>query len=131
MCFPLCINKEFLGKLKIRVSPILNYGIRKTNSEINYFGIQIAFPYFPNKRDNLYSPFKGLYFAPGLELARNTFEKYKSAEMCIEPGYTLLFDNDLAISVGLQFGATRLNYDNDVKEWKSHFGVKFIFGKWF
>ena len=46
---PFVYQQGIFRQVEIRVSPILNYGIRKTNSEINYFGIQIAFPTFQTK----------------------------------------------------------------------------------
>jgi hypothetical protein len=57
-------------------------------------------------------------------------EKHNNGGLWIQPGYNLLFDNKIAMSFGLQIGGTYFSYDNGQTNWKNHFGVKIIFGKW-
>lgn len=74
---------------------------------------------------------KGFFAAPILSLTRNRLEAHNNIGFWVEPGYNLLFDNNFAMTFGLQLGGTFFNYDERPNEWGQHFGVKIIIGKWF
>lgn len=128
---PLVYQRTLTKRTDIRFSSIFNYGIRNTTNRISHFGCQIAMPVFLNAKDSLQTPSKGLFLAPGIGITRNTMEKHTNAGIWIEPGYNLLIKNKWSFSFGIQIGATHFNYDNGIRKWGNHFGVKIIIGCWF
>ena len=126
------VYQHALGqRVDIRLNTIVNYGVRFSGSKISHFGLETAFPIFLIPRENSDDPSSGLYLAPIFSYTRNQVELHKNYGFWAEPGYNLLFDNDFAISIGVQFGRTFFNYDNGARQYGPHFGVKVILGKWF
>jgi len=129
--FPLVYQKTLTSRVDYRIISIVNYGIRNTNSAFSHVGLQVALPLFLTAKENKQLASKGFFLAPGFGATRNLIEKHNNFGLWVEPGYHLLFDDNFAISFGVQFGATHFWYDNGTTKWGNHFGVKVIFGKWF
>lgn len=129
--FPLVFQKTITKRVDFRLSTILNYGVRNTNSEISHFGARIAFPFFIKKKEDLTLPSKGFYAAPGIGFTRNRIEEHTNIGFWLEPGYNLLVSDKLSISFGVQLGATHFDYDNGTQKWGNHFGMNIILGMWY
>ena len=128
--FPLVYQKTITDRIDFRFSTILNYGIRNTTNEISHFGGQIAFPIFLKKKDDLSSPSKGFFCAPGMGLTRNMIEDHTNIGFWLEPGYNMMMSDKWSITFGIQLGATHFDYDNGSQKWDNHFGMKIVFGCW-
>jgi len=117
--------------LDIRLTSLLNLGIRNDRNEISHIGLETAIPVFLKPKNNIKESSKGIYVAPVLSMTRNRIEEHNNLGIWIEPGYNLLFDNRYAMTFGLQFGGTYFEYDNEPTRWGNHIGVKIIFGRWY
>jgi hypothetical protein len=104
--FPLVYQTPISKRIDFRVSSIVNYGVRNSNSTFSHLGFQAALPIFLKKKDIKLIPSKGLFVAPGFGVTRNLIEKHSNFGLWVEPGYNLLFDDNFAISFSAQFGAT-------------------------
>jgi hypothetical protein len=127
---PIVYQRSLTNRVDLRITSICNFGIRNNGNEISHFGLETAFPIFLKQKEDKKQSSKGFFVAPILSLTRNRMEKHNNGGLWIEPGYNLLFDNKIAMSFGLQIGGTYFSYDNGQTNWKNHFGVKIIFGKW-
>ncbi len=128
--FPLVYQRSLTKRFDIRLTSILNLGIRNNGNEISHFGFEAGLPIFFKAKENPKEISKGFFVAPILSLTRNRFEEHNNLGLWIEPGYNLLFDNNFAMTFGLQFGGTYFGYDNGQTKWGNHFGIKIIIGKW-
>lgn len=128
--FPIVYQKTLTKRLDIRITSILNLGKRNTGNELSHFGFETALPLFFQQKENKSEISKSFFVAPILSMTRNRIEEHNNLGLWIEPGYNLLFDNNIALSFGLQLGGTYFAYDNKQTKWGNHFGVKIIVGKW-
>lgn len=128
--FPLVYQRSLTKRFDIRLNSILNLGIRNNRNEISHFGFEAGFPIFFKSKDDQREISKGFFVAPILSLTRNRVEEHNNLGLWIEPGYNLLFDNNFAMTFGLQLGGTYFAYDNGQTNWGNHFGIKIIIGKW-
>jgi hypothetical protein len=127
---PLVYQRTINERIDLRATSILNYGIREGNDKISHFGLETAVPFFFKRKEDKSNLSKGFYLAPVFSFTRNKEAEHSNIGLWIEPGYNLLFDNEFAMSFGLQLGGTYFNYDNQTNTWGNHFGFKIIFGKW-
>lgn len=128
---PLVFQRRISNTIDFRFSTILNLGLRDSGNRMSHLGFETAFPIFFTKKENKTDCSKGFYIAPILSFTRNKIEEHNNLGIWAEPGYNFLFDNKFAMSIGAQFGATYFAYDDGKSKWGNHFGIKFIFGKWF
>jgi hypothetical protein len=127
---PIVYQTSLTKRLDVRITSILNLGIRNEGNEISHFGLETALPIFFKAKQDKSESSNGFFVAPVVSLTRNRMEEHNNIGLWVEPGYHLLFANNFAISFGLQFGGTYFSYDNGQTKWGNHFGVKVIFGKW-
>ncbi len=127
---PLVYQRPLTKRFDIRLTSICNFGIRNNGNEISHFGVETALPIFFKIKEEKKESSKGIFVAPILSLTRNRIEEHNNVGLWIEPGYNLLFDNTFAMTFGLQLGGTYFAYDNGQSQWRNHFGVKIIIGKW-
>lgn len=128
--FPLVYQRSLTKRFDIRLTSILNLGVRNNGNEISHIGFESGLPIFFKSKETISEISKGFFVAPIVSLTRNRIEKHNSLGLWIEPGYNLQFDNDFAMSFGLQFGGTYFPNENGQTKWGNHFGVKIIIGKW-
>lgn len=128
--FPLVYQRPLTKRLDIRLTSIVNLGVRNSGSEISHYGFETAFPIFFKAKETKNEISKGFFAAPILSLTRNRIEEHNNLGLWIEPGYNLLFENSFAMTFGLQLGRTYFEYDGGPTKWGNHFGIKIIFGKW-
>lgn len=128
--FPLVYQRPVSLRMDPRLTTILNLGVRNSGNEISQWGLEAALPVFLKRKDSKTEYSKGFYVSPVAGVTRNSIEAHNTVGLWLEPGYNLLFDDKFALSFGLQVGGTFFSYDNDQKKWRSHFGVKIIFGRW-
>ena len=128
---PIVYQRSFTNRLDLRLTSILNYGVRQGDDRLSHFGLQLAAPVFFKKKEDKVALSKGFFIAPILGLTRNNEASHTNIGVHIEPGYNILFENKFALSIGLQFGGTYFLNDSEANHWGNHFGVKIIFGKWF
>lgn len=128
---PFVFQKPIGLRFDFRVNPILNLGIRTGNDVISHVGGELALPVYLRKKNDSTESSSGFFLAPVFSLTRNLPALHTNYGIWAEPGYHLLFENQLAFSFGLQVGATYFDYDHLPDEWGSHFGAKVTFGKWF
>ncbi len=128
--FPLIYQKTLSRRTDIRVSSILNFGVRNMENEISHYGAQISFPMYFKKKELLSSPSESFYIAPGIGCTRNRIELHTNFGFWAEPGYHLKITEKWTISFGVQLGATHFSYDDNTQKWGNHFGIKIIIGRW-
>lgn len=128
--FPLVYQKPLNNRFDIRLTSIVNLGIRNTKDNISHLGLETALPIFFKAKENKSNASKGFYAAPVISLTRNLNENHNNIGIWAEPGYNILFENQFALSIGVQYGSTYFKYDNGKTKWANHFGVKVVFGKW-
>ncbi len=128
--FPLVYQRSLTKRLDIRLTSILNLGIRNSGNKISHFGLETGFPIFFKPKESRTEISNGFFVTPILSLTRNRIEEHNNLGLWIEPGYNLLFDNRIAMTFGLQLGGTYFAYDNGQTKWGNHFGIKIIIGKW-
>jgi hypothetical protein len=129
--FPIVYQKTLTKRFDFRISTTLNYGVRKTSKTISHIGGQLALPIYFMKKNELINPSSGFFLAPGVGFTRNTLEKHSNIGVWLEPGYNLQISEKWTISFGIQLGATHFNYDNGIRKWGNHFGIKIFLGRWF
>jgi hypothetical protein len=129
--FPVVYQRSMTKLMDIRMTSILNLGIRNDGNEISHYGLEAGFPIFFKRKENKNEISKRFFVAPLLSLTRNRGEEHSNLGLWVEPGYNLLFDNRLAMTFGVQYGGTYFNYDDGQSNWGNHFGIKIIIGKWF
>jgi hypothetical protein len=127
---PLVFSTSLSHRLDVRLSTILNLGIRQTENEISHYGFEVALPVFFLKKAEMKLPSQGFFLAPGIALTKNRLENHSNLSFLLEPGYHLLVTKRFALSFGLQLGATHFNYGDKPDKWSNHFGVKVIAGWW-
>jgi hypothetical protein len=127
---PIVYQRTVNYRLDIRATSILNYGIRNGKNKISHIGIELGTPIHFKKKENKLELSKGFFIAPILSLTRNNEANHTNIGTWIEPGYNFLFENNFALSLGLQIGGTYFMNDNSSNNWGNHFGVKVTFGKW-
>ena len=128
---PVVYQRSFTNRLDVRLTSILNYGIRNGNDRISHIGIEAGMPIFLKKKEDKAEISEGFFIAPIIGLTRNNEANHTNIGTFIEPGYNILFENNWALSLGVQFGGTYFLNDNSDNEWGNHFGVIVVFGKWF
>jgi hypothetical protein len=120
---PLVFQKPIFNKFHIRLNSILNYGLREDENNFSHIGGEIGFPYFF---------FNQFYISPLVGITKNNLESTINIVNAIEPGYHFIFENDFSLFAGIQIGNTYFIYDDkEENEWKNHFGIKIMLGKWF
>ena len=127
---PLVYQRTLSKKFDIRFGSILNLGIRNNRNEISHYGFESSLPIFLKQKESTKEISNGFFVAPILSLTRNRIEEHTNIGVWAEPGYNLLFDNNFAMTFGLQVGGTYFAYNNGKTRWRNHFGVKIIIGKW-
>ena len=127
---PLVYQKTLTKRLDIRFTSILNLGIREERNEISHFGFETGLPIFFGPKEAKNEISKGFFVTPIFSLARNRIGEHNNLGLWIEPGYNLLFDNNFALTFGLQLGRTYFAYKDKQSRWGNHFGIKIIVGKW-
>ncbi len=128
---PVVYQLSVAKRVDLRMTSILNLGIRKNGNEISHWGLEAAAPIYFRAKESKTEFSKGFFAAPVLSFTRNNSANHYNIGVWAEPGYHLLFENSFAFSFGLQVGATYFMYDNDEQKWGNHFGAKVVFGKWF
>ena len=128
--FPIVYQRPLTKRVDLRLTSILNLGIRNEENQLSHIGLETGFPLFLKPKEIKKEASKGFFVAPILSLSRNRMEAHNNLGIWIEPGYNLLFDSNFAMSFGLQLGGTYFDYDNGQTKWGNHFGIKIIIGKW-
>ena len=129
--FPLVYQRSISNRLDLRLTSILNYGIRNGTNQLSHIGTAVGIPFFFQKKEDKVEISKGFFVAPILSVTRNNEANHTNIGTWIEPGYNILFENEFALSLGLQIGGTYFINDSSANAWGNHFGVQVIFGKWF
>lgn len=128
---PLVYQRSLTNRLDLRLASTINYGIREDDDKVSHIGIEFGAPIFLKKKEDRLALSKGFFVAPILSLSRNVEANHTNIGTWIEPGYNILFENQFALSLGLQLGGTYFMYDSSDNSWGNHFGVIVVFGKWF
>ncbi len=127
--FPLVYQRPLTGRLDLRLTSILNLGVRNAGNQISHAGLETALPIFLFTNESPIST--GFFLAPILSLTRNRLENHNNLGLWLEPGYQFSIAKKTTLSVGIQLGATLFDYDESPNDWGSHFGVNVIIGRWF
>lgn len=128
---PIVYQRSITNRLDLRLTSVMNYGIRNGNDKLSHIGLEFGVPVFFKKKENIIEISKGFFIAPLLSLTRNNEANHTNIGTWVEPGYNILFENNFALSLGLQIGGTYFINDSSANTWGNHFGVKVVFGKWF
>ena len=124
--FPLVYQKNIFNKIDVRITSIINYGIRKYENKISHVGIEMAFPIQLFSQVLSRGLSEGFFIAPILSIAQEQIAKEKHFGLWIEPGYQFIVSRYYSMSLGLQMGGTWI--ESDLTD---HLGVNFIIGRWF
>jgi len=122
---PFVYQTSVFEKADIRMTSIVNYGIRKNESKLSHIGFEIAFPIRLLSQSSTTGPANGFFVAPIFSVTQEQIDSETHIGLWVEPGYQFVFFNNYSMSIGLQLGATWI--DSDIA---SHLGVNFIIGKW-
>jgi hypothetical protein len=87
--FPLVYQRSITNRLDVRLSSILNYGIRKGNDRLSHIGIEAASPIFFKLKKYKSEVSKGFFLSPVLSLTRNNEAEHTNIGTWIEPGYNI------------------------------------------
>lgn len=128
---PIVYQRSMTRRIDLRLASTINYGIRNGKDRLSHIGLEIGAPTFLKKKEDYSEISKGFFVAPIVSISRNNEANHTNIGAWIEPGYNILFENQWALSLGLQFGGTYFIYDHATDEWGNHFGVIVTFGKWF
>lgn len=128
--FPIVYQRSITNRLDLRLASTVNYGIRNENDNFSHIGLEVGTPIFLKKKEDRAEISKGFFIAPILSMSRNNEANHTNIGTWIEPGYNILFENNFALSIGLQIGGTHFVYDGSANTWGNHFGVIVVFGKW-
>jgi len=123
---PLVYQRNVLEKVDIRMTSLVNYGIRKNENKLSHLGVEFAFPFHIYGQTPSPSPSEGFFVAPIFSIAQEQIKQELHVGVWVEPAYQFIFSRDYSMSIGLQLGVTWI--DSDMVD---HFGGKFIFGRWF
>jgi len=123
---PLVYQRNLLDNIDIRMIGLVNYGIRKNENKLSHFGFELAFPRYLFGNTPLPGPSEGFFVAPIFSIAQEQIKKELHVGLWVEPAYQFTFSQNYSISLGLQLGVTWIE-----KDMVDHFGIKFIFGRWF
>jgi len=128
---PLIYQTPLTKRFDFRLISTLNLAVRNDGNGISHVGLQAGLPMYFKAKESQTELSRGLFIAPIVSLGRNHLEQHNSLGLWVEPGYNLLFDNDFAMTFGLQFGGTYFPHEDGQTQWGNHFGVIIVFGKWF
>lgn len=128
--FPLVYQRILNNCVDLRITSILNLGIRNNGNSLSIYGFEMATPIFFSQKVKKSNCYRGLFIAPILSLIRYSKEEHSNIGIWFESGYNILMDKYFSLSLGVQFGATCFSYDDDSNKWRNHFGIKIVFGKW-
>ncbi|MDH5233139.1 MAG: hypothetical protein OEY38_24055 [Gammaproteobacteria bacterium] len=123
---PLVYQQTLFNKTDFRLTSIVNYSVRDTENQLSHIGFEAAFPMRVFRRERLLHQKDGFYFAPIMSIAHEQIKKENHIGFWLEPGYQFLFKHNYSMSIGLQAGVTLI-----ADEVQNHFGINFIFGRWF
>ncbi len=128
---PFVWQKPLFLRMDLRLSSILNLGVRETGNVISHYGLEFAGVVFIKRKTEITECPSAWFVAPVVSLTQNQYEDKSNVGLWLEPGYAFLFENKFALSLGLQFGMTAFISHQEELSWGNHFGFKVIFGKWF
>lgn len=127
---PVVYQRILSKKTAVRLTSIVNLGIRNSGNAISHLGGEAALLIYLSQKEEKLIPLQGLYIAPAISFTRNRIEKHTNTSLWIEPGYQFMIGKKYAISLGIQLGGTYFNYDDIQNEWRTHFGTKVVLGRW-
>jgi hypothetical protein len=128
---PLVWQKPLFYRMDLRLTSILNLGVRETGNVISHYGMEFAGVFLMKRKTEKSDCSSSWFAAPIISVSHNNIENRSSVGLWLEPGYAILFDNKFALSLGIQFGATSFISEQNEVSWGNHFGFKVVFGKWF
>jgi hypothetical protein len=126
---PLVVEVPVSQRLNLRLISVANYhfGEQRQFSDV---GMQLVAPVFLRKQDSPFQQSRGFYLAPVYGLGRNLLNGHYTHTVAIEPGYLFQTDKRFTLSLGVQFGGSYFDYDNEPNVWRQHFGPKVNLGVW-
>lgn len=127
---PLMIQFPVAKLIDIRFVTVANYHIGGDENGFSDIGLQFVMPIYFKKKDVIKSPSKGFYAAPVVGLGRNLLNDHNTLTLAAEAGYMFATNKSFSLALGLQFGATYFDYDNQPNVWRNHFGFKVNIGFW-
>ena len=127
---PVFYQKPLGTRVDVRLLPIVNLGVRSDGNALSHLGAEAAFPFFFKAKSQLVLPSQGVYLAPVIAATRNKLDEHRNVSLALEPGFLWLLGTRVALSLGVQVGATYFNYDDGGTDWGSHFAVRVGVGRW-
>lgn len=124
--FQIPISKRF----DFRTTTIGNYHIGGDENGFSDLGLQFVWPFYFKKKEKTRTLSKGFYMGPMLGWGRNLINDHYTTILAIEPGFQFPTKKSFSLSLGLQFGGSYFNYDNQPNIWRNHFGFKINIGFW-
>ena len=128
--FPFVFQRPINLRTHVRLTSIVNLGIRNNANKLSHYGFEAAVPVFIRKVPDYSEINKGFFVAPIVSGTRNNLEDHTNLGLWVEPGYHLIFEKNFAMSFGLQLGGTYFFYDDKTTALGGHFGVKIVLGFW-
>lgn len=127
---PLLVQFPVAKLVDLRFVTIGNYHIGGEENGFSDIGLQIVMPVFFKKKEEVKTPSKGFYAAPVVGLGRNLINDHNTLTLAAEAGYMFASSKSFSLALGLQFGATYFDYDDQPNVWRNHFGFKVNIGFW-
>lgn len=128
--FPLTIQFP-VGKLvDLRLTTLANYHLGGEVTGFADVGLQAVAPIYFKKKEHSKDLPRGFYAGPMVGFSRNLMNDHYTTNLAAEAGYQFPTSKSFSISMGLQFGATYFDYDDQPNVWRNHFGFKVNIGFW-
>lgn len=127
---PITIQFPVGKRTDIRMTYLANYHFGGETTGFADMGIQTLVPVYFKAKKNAKDLPKGFYAGPMIGFSRNLLFDHYTTNLAVEAGYQFPVERRFSVSMGLQFGATYFDYDNQPNVWRNHFGFKVNIGLW-
>ena len=124
--FQIPLNKH----IDLRFTTIGNYHFGGEENGFSDLGFQVLAPYFLKKKESTHAISKGFYIAPVGGYGRNLINDHGTYVLAAEAGYLFPTSRSFTLSLGIQFGGSYFDYDEEPDLWRQHFGFKINLGFW-
>lgn len=127
---PITIQFPVGKRTDLRLTYLANYHFGGETTGFADMGIQTLVPVYFKAKKNAKDLPKGFYAGPMIGFSRNLLFDHYTTNLAVEAGYQFPVEKRFSVSMGIQFGATYFDYDNQPNVWRNHFGFKVNIGLW-
>jgi len=127
---PIVLEMPLSERVDLRFTTIGNYHFGGKKNGFSDLGFQVLAPFFLKKKETINEKSQGFYITPVGGYGRNLIYKHDTYVLAAEAGYLFPTKKSFTLSLGIQFGGSCFDYDDDPDLWRQHFGFKLNLGFW-